>query len=100
MFDLTNIILTAIALVLMIVSAVVIPYVKTKVSAEQLATIQTWVYIAVNAAEQLFEGSNRGEEKKEYVLDFLESKGFTIDLDSIDAMIESAVLELNQSLTP
>lgn len=68
MYDLTDIILTAITLVIMLVSSFVIPYFKSKVSAENLATIQMWVYIAVNAAEQIFAGEHRGEEKKEYVL--------------------------------
>ena len=36
-----------------------------------------------------------GEKKKQYVLDFLADKGFTLDPNSINAMIEAAVKELN-----
>lgn len=99
MVDLTNFALAGITLIIAIVAAFVIPYIKSKTTAEQFATIKLWVTVAVNAAEQLFTGSGRGEEKKNFVLSFLESKGFTIDLESIDALIESAVLDLNKSVT-
>lgn len=99
MVDLTNFALAGITLIIAIVAAFVIPYIKSKTTAEQFATIKLWVTVAVNAAEQLFTGSGRGEEKKSFVLSFLESKGFTIDLESIDALIESAVLDLNKSAT-
>lgn len=99
MVDLTNFALAGITLIIAIVAAFVIPYIKSKTTAEQFATIKLWVTVAVNAAEQLFTGSGRGEEKKNFVLSFLQSKGFTIDLESIDALIESAVLDLNKSVT-
>lgn len=99
MVDLTNFALAGITLIIAIVAAFVIPYIKSKTTAEQFATIKLWVTVAVNAAEQLFTGSGRGEEKKNFVLSFLQSKGFTIDLESIDALIESAVLDLNKSAT-
>ena len=99
MVDLTNIVLAGITLIIAIVAVFVIPYFRSKTTAEQFSTIKLWVTVAVNAAEQLFIGSGRGEEKKNYVLNFLESKGFTIDLESIDALIESAVLDLNKSTT-
>lgn len=36
-----------------------------------------------------------GKQKKEYVLEYLNKKGFTVDYDTIDNLIENAVLELN-----
>jgi len=56
-----------------------------------------WVNVAVAAAEQLFRESGAGEKKKLYVLGFLQSKGFTYDSDTIDVMIEAAVLGLKQN---
>ena len=38
--------------------------------------------------------SMKGYEKKQYVLDFLASKGIKIDTESLEAIIESAVQEL------
>ena len=52
---------------------------------------------AVEAAEQIF-GGGKGEEKKEYaksvIKKYLSAKGIHLDLDIIEAYIESAVKEL------
>lgn len=94
MVDLTQIIVAVLSLMLSLVSAFLIPYIKEKVTAEQLATIKLWVKVAVQAAEMLYVGSGRGEEKKKYVVEFLNSKGFTLNTEEIDNLIEAAVLEL------
>lgn len=97
MVDLTPIITTVLTLIFSLITAFLIPYIKTKVSAEQFATIKLWVQVAVQAAETLYVGSGRGEEKKKYVIEFLNSKGFTLNAEEIENLIESAVLELKQS---
>ena len=56
--------------------------------------------IAVSAAEQIYTGSGRGEEKKAYVLEWLRSHGVTVDDEKLDAMIEAAVYELTQGIIP
>jgi hypothetical protein len=43
----------------------------------------------------IYKESGMGKEKKAYVLQYLNKKGFTVDLDTIDNLIENAVLELN-----
>jgi hypothetical protein len=43
----------------------------------------------------IYNESGMGVQKKAYVLQFLNKKGFTVDLDTIDNIIENAVLELN-----
>lgn len=96
MFDLTPIVNAIIALIAAVITAFVIPLIKQKISKETLEKIEMWVNIAVEAAEQLYEGSGRGAEKKAYVVDFLNSKGFTIDTDSLDKLIEAAVFNLPQ----
>ena len=97
MVDLTPIITTVLTLIFSLITAFLIPYIKTKVSAEQFATIKLWVQVAVQAAEMLYVGSGRGEEKKKYVIEFLNSKGFTLNAEEIENLIESAVSELKQS---
>ena len=52
------------------------------------------------AAEQLYEGQGRGEEKKKYVLEFLASMGFTVDEEAVNAAIEAAVNQLNGGNLP
>ena len=94
MVDLTQIVVAIVGLVISVVSVYLMPYIKSKVSAEQLNTIQTWVNIAVSAAEMIYTGTGKGAEKKAYVVEFLNSKGFTLNTEEIDNLIEAAVLEL------
>lgn len=94
MVDLTQIIVAVLTLVISLITAFLIPYLKTKVSGEQLETIKFWVNIAVEAAEMIYVGTGRGQEKKEYVVQFLNSKGFTLNVSEIENLIEAAVMEL------
>ena len=95
MTDLTPIVNAVIALIAAIITTFLIPWIKSKIDAAKLAQIVEWVGIAVRAAEQIYNESGMGEKKKQYVLDFLASKGFTLDPDSINAMIEAAGKDLN-----
>lgn len=94
MVDLTQVIVALLTLAFSAVSAFLIPYIKSKVSAEQLDAIKFWVNIAVEAAEMIYTGTGRGQEKKAYVVKLLNSKGFTLNPEEIDSIIEAAVLEL------
>lgn len=94
MIDLTPIMEAIIALVVAVITAFVIPWLKGKIDADKLEKIKLWVTVAVEAAEQLYVGTGRGEEKKAYVVQFLQEKGFTIDPDSLDKLIEAAVFNL------
>ena len=94
MFDITTIIEAAFALIAVVITAIVIPFIKSKTTVAQQQQINGWVKIAVAAAEQIYVGSGRGVEKKAHVLNFLKSKGITFDVESVDAMIEAAVYEL------
>ena len=96
MIDLTQIAIAIITLMVSCVSAFLIPYLKSKFTSQQLNTATMWVDIAVEAAEMIYKGTGRGEEKKQYVLNFLNSKGFTLNTSEIDNLIESGVLQLKQ----
>lgn len=98
MFDITFIIEAVFALIAIIITTIVIPYIKSKTTADQQLAINNWVKIAVSAAEQIYIGSGRGAEKKAHVLAFLKGKGVTLDVESVDAMIEAAVYELNHGI--
>lgn len=98
MFDVTYIIEAVFALIAIVITAIVIPYIKRKTTAQQQEEINAWVKIAVTAAEQIYNGSGRGAEKKEYVLNWLHKHGITVDASKLDAMIESAVYELNNGI--
>lgn len=94
MTDLTPIISAALTLIMAVITTFLIPYLKTKIDANKFDKIKSWVTVAVEAAEMIYVGTGRGEEKKAYVVQYLNSKGYTLDADSINNLIESAVLEL------
>ena len=98
MIDLTEIIIAVIGLIATILTTFLIPYLKQKLSAEHFAEVQMWVNIGVKAAEMLYTGTGRGEEKKAYVVEFLKTNGYTLDATSIENMIEAAVLEMQNSM--
>ena len=100
MYDITPIIEAVAALIAALSTAFVIPYIRAKTTAQQQAEINAWVKIAVSAAEQIYKGSGRGEEKKAYVIQWLREHGVTVDEAKLDALIESAVYELNQGVIP
>ena len=99
-FDITPIVEAVVAVVCAVVTCVLIPYIKSKTTTEQQKEINAWVKIAVSAAEQIYTGSGRGEEKMAYVLEWLRSHGITVDDEKLDAMIEAAVYELTQGIIP
>lgn len=99
MVDITKIIVAAVSLVMAVVSAFLVPYIKQRFDAEKLAKWKNLVEIAVNAAEQIYNTANAGEEKKNYVHAWLVEQGITYDEKTIDVLIEAAVSKLNQQLT-
>ena len=99
-FDITPIVEAIAAVLCAVVTCVLVPYIKSKTTAEQQKEINAWVKIAVAAAEQIYVGAGRGEEKKAYVLEWLRERGITVDDERLNAMIEAAVYELSQGLIP
>lgn len=96
MTDITQILLAVIALMGAVVTGVVIPWVRARTTATQRDQLSAWARIAVQAAEQIYAGAGRGEEKKAYALAWLAERGLTFDADAVDAAIEAAVYELTK----
>ena len=94
MIDLTDMLCAIISVVVLVLAYKVFPFIKLKVGEAHWNNILFWVGIAVNAAEQIYKGHGRGEEKKQAVRDFLNKMGFDVDLEAVDAMIESEVKKL------
>lgn len=95
--DITEIVVAVIGLLSALITAFVIPLLKKKLGDEKFAELQRWVEVAVHAAEQLYQGDKRGEEKKQYVLDFLKEKGFDVDSEEVLNALESAVHDMNET---
>lgn len=95
MNDYTNIIEIILGILSAIITAFVIPVLNKKLFAEKRQNLLFWVQTAVAAAEQYF-GSKTGQQKKDYVVNFLLSKGIVFDIDEVNTMIESEVYKLTQ----
>ena len=98
MYDITNILEIVLTLVAALVSGFLIPYIKSKTTEKQQEEINAWVEIAVLAAEQVYKGQGRGEEKKSHVLTFLANHGIDVDEEKIDALIEAAVYNMKNGI--
>ena len=97
--DYTEIISALIGLLATMITTFVIPWIKEKLGNERLVKALEWAKIAVCAAEQIYTGPGRGEEKKKYALNFLAERGITFDEDAIEALIEASVQEVKKELT-
>lgn len=94
MTDLTPLFEALITLFAAVITSVLAPWLKEKCGEEKLLKIKTWARAAAAAAEKLYEGAGRGEEKLGYVLDFLESKGFGVDRESLEKIVEAELYGL------
>lgn len=95
--DITTIIEAVIVLIVALISAFVIPWLKTKIGANKMNDFLKWVDIAVAAAEQLY-NSTEGSKKKYYVESFLQNKGYSVNSAELDVAIEGAVRKLHAEL--
>ena len=91
-----QIILSVIALLGTITTVLIAPWIRAKYSAEKRAEVMDYVEAGVLAAEQIFKVTDpTGKLRKQFVLKFLNDKGFKISEDEINILIEAAVKELN-----
>lgn len=98
MNDYTALLEGIITVLVALITIFVIPWLRSKISSEDLAEIMKWVKIAVQAAEMIYKESGMGPQKKKYVETFLADLGINYDEKQIDSLIESAVLELKKEL--
>ncbi len=96
--NITEILNIIITLFFAVLTGVIFPIAKEKLSKEKREKLEFWVKIAVTAAEQIF-GSKTGLQKKEYVISFLLSKGIVFDVDEVTNLIEKSVYELSHPNT-
>ena len=80
-----------------ILTYLIVPLILQKTTKQQRENIYFWVTVAVQAAEQIYKEKGQGKLKKEYVVDFLVSKGINITIQELDVLIEAAVKELNMA---
>jgi hypothetical protein len=88
-----------ISLLGVLLTGLVVPWLKLKIGNEKMKDIEKWVTVAVTAAEQMQVAGllPPNQEKKDYVLQFIRDKGITITDEELDALIEAAVYEINKA---
>ena len=93
---LTNSLAEIIVVVLgIIITRYLVPYLKERYGAEKVANIYDMVEFAVKAAAKMFPESGMGGVRKEYVINYIRSKGVKITTEDLDVFIESAVKVLD-----
>ena len=97
MIDLTPIINTGITLIALVLAATLVPWLKSKLSAQQTDSLIKWAEIAAAAAQQLYWDLD-GEARKQHALELLAEKGFDINTAEVQNALEAAVLKLHSAL--
>ena len=82
-----------------VLSAYVIPWVKARIGNERLEQISQWAALAVSWAEQIVDKTGAGTDKKimveSFLKDLLATKGIALTEQQIDILIESAVRQMH-----
>lgn len=87
MIDLTPILQAVIALAAALITAFVIPWIKSKTTLEQRELLLSVITSLVYAAEQIY-GAGKGKEKLAYVVEQLGERGMTADIAAIEAIVK------------
>lgn len=82
----TTIFEAVLALMAVIITGYLVPYIKSKTSAEEQSSISAWIDVAVAAAEQLL-GSGMGDEKMAYVVEYLAKLGIEVTSEEIESSV-------------
>jgi hypothetical protein len=90
-----DILMLIIKVLAILVMAFVLPWISKRMGSENYAKLLQAIKLAVQAAEQLFPDSGVGVKKKQWVLDFINSK-FKIKEDDVERLLEAFVYELNK----
>ena len=93
--DINEILSIVFALVIVVISRYLIPYLKTRLEKEGQEQLVELIENLVQAAEQIYNGVKQGEQKKAYVVKALAANGVEVT-ESVNAMIESAVYSLDK----
>lgn len=90
-----NIILALIAFLGSIITGVLVPYIKKSKNKNNLMITKMIVDMLVTAAEEIFVGKGKGDEKYKWVYDELVKRYPKIDEKEAKILIESGVNELH-----
>lgn len=96
--DITQIVVAVIGLLGVILTSVVVPLIKSKLTNSQWETILNYALAGVQAAEIIFNAQGQGEEKLRWVSEYITNQclahGIKIDMDTVRVAIENAWKDL------
>lgn len=92
--EITQIIIVLIGLMGVIITSVIVPLMKSKLTQNQWDMLMSYAVAGVQAAEIIFNAQGKGTEKFEWAKEYIEAQckkhGIKIDMDTIQVAIESA----------
>ena len=95
-----EIILTLIPVSGAVITYFIVPYIKANIDSSKLTQCKEWTKLAVKTAEMLWKETGHGNDKKQFVIDFLNkmfsSKNIVITEEQLNVLIESAVKEMHE----
>ena len=92
--DVTDIVTALLGLLATVITAYIVPWLKEKLGAEKYQNTLFITQVLVEAAEQIFTGPGRGQEKLDYVKKELNKRGITYD----QAKLEASVFKLGDAI--
>ena len=96
--DVTEVVVALIGFLSIIITSVVFPLIKSKLTNSQWETIKNYALAGVQAAEIIFNAQGKGEKKLEWVTKYIEKQckahGIEIDMDTVRVAIENAWKDL------
>lgn len=100
MYDVTGVALLLISLIFAVLGCMIIPWLKTKLTSEQLAYVRGAVQIAVYAAEKLY-GSGNGAAKFAHAEKVLaEQYNVKLDTKKLASLIDSEIKKMEMQEIP
>lgn len=95
-----QLIMTLVPVLGAIITYFVVPFIKARISNEQLTQYKEWAAMAVKCAEMLWTESGMGPDKKAYAVqvlsDLFNKNKVVITEEQLNILIEAAVLEMNK----
>jgi len=99
-FETFKVIITSVvSLVSVLLTALVIPWLKNKLGAEKLAKIEEYTTLAVRCAEQIYTPEQWAEKKKyvmQYIVGVSEQIGLEMSMEDLNVLIEGIVNEVKK----
>ena len=95
-FNVTDLINIAFAVVAVILTRYLVPFLRNKLEEAGQTSLIGLIEQLVEAAEQVFNGVKKGDEKKQYVVNALLDKGVEVTSE-VDSQIEAAVYRMNNT---